>query len=381
MATTFKTLLPSDVVDTRTKLHENIPITGTIVSGTYNNENIQTHTHAMFTAVYDYPYLSSSANHIYDVTAGYSSNSALSGTHAVGGTLSTQKINLYNQMAQVLVGHDATGSIRDFDEDGNLTGGTKLQEVFFLNFARLLTKDEIKKGTFQLDMFVSGGSNSLLVGSQPDGGNDAGTGAARAQKVTIKDVGAATNFFVNSPAGEYGILYQNQGSFTNTSNSVGLIYYQAGVAVLTASLFDSGSTGTGTVPLKQNSILAHNTHLLNTGAITGSSALLVTASLDNIAKVINHRISNISFNNTTELNSSVYFCRANANEFNYSSNPTYLSSSQLRVKSTADDEPVSYITTVGLYGANNELLAVAKLSEPIKKTPANELTVRVRLDY
>jgi len=376
MATTFKTLLPSDVVDTRTKLHENIPITGTIVSGTYNNENIQTHTHAMFTAVYDYPYLSSSANHIYDVTAGYSSNSALSGTHAVGGTLSTQKINLYNQMAQVLVGHDATGSIRDFDEDGNLTGGTKLKEVFFLNFARLLTKDEIKKGTFQMDMWVSG---NLLVGSQPDGGDDAGTGAARAQKVTIKDVGAATNYFVNSPAGEYGILYQNQGSFTNTSNSVGLIYYQAGVAVITASLFDSGSTGQpaeGT-----NGILSTNTHLLATGAITGSSALLVTASLDNIAKVINHRIDNISFNNTTELNSSVYFCRANANEFNYSSNPTYLSASQLRVKSTADDEPVSYITTVGLYGANNELLAVAKLSEPIKKTPANELTVRVRLDY
>ncbi len=378
MATTFKTLLPSDVVDTRTKLHENIPITGTIVSGTYNNENIQTHTHAMFTAVYDYPYLSSSANHIFDVTAGYSSNSALSGTHIVGGNLSTQKINLYNQMAQVLVGHDASGAIREFDEDGNLTGGTKLKEVFFVNFSRLLTKDEIKKGTFQMDMFVSG---NLLVGSQPDGGNDAGTGKARAKKVNLRDLNAGTNYFVNSPAGEYGILYQNEGSFTATSNSVGLVYYQAGIAVLTASLFDSGSTGTGTSPLKQNSIVPTNTHLLATGAITGSTALLVTASLNNIAKVINHRIDNISFNNTTELNSSVYFCRANANEFNYSSNPTYLSASQLRVKSTATDTPVSYITTVGMYGANNELLAVAKLSEPIKKTPANELTLRVRLDY
>lgn len=378
MATTYKTLLPSDVVDTRTKLHENIPITGTIVSGTYNNENIQTHTHAMFTAVYDYPYLSSSANHIYDITAGYSSNSSLSGTHAAGGTLSEQKINLYNQMAQVLVGHDATGSIREFDEDGNLTGGTKLKEVFFFNFARLLTKDEIKKGTFQLDMFVSG---TGLLGSSPDGGDDAGTGASRHKKITIKDINAATNYFVNSPAGEYGILYQNEGSFTNTTNSVGLVYYQAGVAVITASIFDSGSGGTGTWPYRQASILSGSTPLLATGGITGSTALLVTASLDNIAKALNHRISNISFNNTTELNSSVYFCRANANEFNYSSNPTYLSASQLRVKSTADDEPVSYITTVGLYGANNELLAVAKLSEPIKKTPANELTVRVRLDY
>ena len=94
MATTFKTLLPSDVVDTRTKLHENIPITGTIVSGTYNNENIQTHTHAMFTAVYDYPYLSSSANHIFDLTNGYSANCAIS---ASANTQGAKKINIYNQ--------------------------------------------------------------------------------------------------------------------------------------------------------------------------------------------------------------------------------------------------------------------------------------------
>ena len=43
--------------------------------------------------------------------------------------------------------------------------------------------------------------------------------------------------------------------------------------------------------------------------------------------------------------------------------------------------PRSYVTTVGLYSADNELLAVAKLSEPLKKTPSNEVTLRVRLDY
>jgi len=69
------------------------------------------------------------------------------------------------------------------------------------------------------------------------------------------------------------------------------------------------------------------------------------------------------------------------NDFNYSSNPTYLDSSQIRVKTRASDTPVSYITTVGLYSADNELLAVAKLSEPLKKDPTNEITLRVRLDY
>ena len=41
----------------------------------------------------------------------------------------------------------------------------------------------------------------------------------------------------------------------------------------------------------------------------------------------------------------------------------------------------SYITTIGLYSEDNELLAVAKISEPLKKDPTNELTLRVRLDY
>ena len=83
------------------------------------------------------------------------------------------------------------------------------------------------------------------------------------------------------------------------------------------------------------------------------------------------------------MNSTIYYCRAAHNEFNYSSNPSYIdpTTSQIRVKQSSFDQPVSYITTVGLYGANNELLAVAKVSEPIKKTPDTELALRVRLDF
>ena len=108
---------------------------------------------------------------------------------------------------------------------------------------------------------------------------------------------------------------------------------------------------------------------------TGSS---ISGSCD----AIRNRIKNISFNNTTELNSTIYFCRASHNEFNYSSNPTYIdSTSQIRVKNSSLDQPTSYITTIGLYSADNELLATAKVSEPLKKTPDTELTLRVRLDY
>ena len=87
MATTFKTFLNSDITTTKTLLHEAIPITGALVSGTYNRDgslatelNIKNYAHGMFQSVYDYPYLSSSANHVFDITIGTSTQSPIYGT-------------------------------------------------------------------------------------------------------------------------------------------------------------------------------------------------------------------------------------------------------------------------------------------------------------
>ena len=45
------------------------------------------------------------------------------------------------------------------------------------------------------------------------------------------------------------------------------------------------------------------------------------------------------------------------------------------------DTPQSFITTIGLYNDNNDLLAVAKLSRPLLKDFTKESLVRVKLDY
>ena len=60
MASTYKRLLKTDVTSTKTLLHEAVPITGTILSGTYSDTH-QILFSRMFQSVYDYPYLSSSA--------------------------------------------------------------------------------------------------------------------------------------------------------------------------------------------------------------------------------------------------------------------------------------------------------------------------------
>ena len=93
----------------------------------------------------------------------------------------------------------------------------------------------------------------------------------------------------------------------------------------------------------------------------------------------------ITFQNATEINSTIYFIRAQPDEFNYSSNPTYVASNgQIIVTDDSVNslsKPFSYITTVGLYGDYDDLLAVAKVSRPIEKNDEKDLTIRVRLDF
>ena len=380
MATSFKSLLNQDIQNTRTKLHESIPLTGTVISGTYTDLNIKNYAHGMFQSVYDYPFLSSSANHIMDITLGYASSSNFSSSVA---TQNTQKIQIYNQMAQTLMGYDSTGSIQRFDQDGDLTAGVKMDNCMFLSFSRLLVKDEIKKGSFSMKWMISSSYNE--------------NGSMNSRQLTITDRSGSNSFFSNSPTGEYGILYatgsggtinsvhhvltgsgaSTAGGTANTGRyfPVGLIFYQAGIVVLTGSITtDHGEGGI----LDDSAIGALS---MAGGGTKGMTTMLTGAAISSSADAIRSRINDLSFNNTVELNSVVYFCRASHNEYNFSSNPTYVNGSSIRVKANPGDVPITYITSVGLYNEQNQLLAVGKLSEPVRKDPSIELIFRARLDY
>mgnify|MGYP003122010795 CR=1 FL=1 len=356
MASSFKPIGPSDVISTRTLLHEAIPITGTIISGTYADGNVKNYAHGMFQSVYDYPYLSSSANHIFDITMGYNSESSLSSS-VIAAAQPAKKQNIYNQMAQLLAGYDVNGAITKFST-GSATSDTKLNDAMFISFSRLLGKDEIKKGSFQLTLGVNAARTAPFV-----------------KTTTITDNNAATSYKVDSPAGEYAVLYATGNLNALGYQPCGLLYYQAGIAVLSASIF---STNAGT----DDGLIAGGADFLQwTAPAVSFTGALINNEISSSANALRNRIQLLQFNNTTELNSTIYFCRANHNEFNFSANPTYTSQSKISVKKQSTDTPVSYITTVGLYSADNVLLAVAKLSEPLRKDPTMEYTLRVRLDY
>jgi hypothetical protein len=363
MASTFKRFESQDITVTKTPLYESIPITGSLISSSvYLQSNIKSYSHGMFQTVFDYPYLSSSANSLFDITLGRSSETTGTVTQA------DKKKNIYKQMAQVLFGYDQTGSVKFFNNKNTTVYeiDNRLHDAYFLSFSRLLVKDEIKRGSFQMTVGISGDFNNPMTAT-----------------MVINDSGATTNYYVDSPTGEYGVL---KAAGSNPNNNVGLIFYQAGVVVLSPHIFSVSGTADSKTNVNRNqegqiTVPAPMLVTDGTSAVSGNmSVVLVSASIDGCADGLRRRIQNIQFNNTTELNSTIYFCRANSSEFNYSSNPTYLSGSKIVVKNVRSDAPISYITTVGLYSIDNELLAVAKVSEPLKKTPDDSLMLRVRLD-
>ena len=81
------------------------------------------------------------------------------------------------------------------------------------------------------------------------------------------------------------------------------------------------------------------------------------------------------------------FIRINNFEFNYTLNPSYFDfvddgkdSLVVRDKLRMSKFPFVYITTIGLYNDAGDLLAVAKLSRPIKKTFSDELVIKIKLE-
>jgi len=85
---------------------------------------------------------------------------------------------------------------------------------------------------------------------------------------------------------------------------------------------------------------------------------------------------------TENVSTSHYFVRATNREFNYSNNPSFVTGSDgTFAESTFEKDPKTFITTVGLYSDANELIAVAKTSQPIAKSFDKEVLIKVKLDF
>ena len=394
---TFKTISSADIKTTKTVLNQLIDFVEEDVSGSTSRKSYQVFvtssgdsavTSSLFQTVFDQNFTLQTANELFDITYGVFSGSsavaaASTGIDTNGKILFTsqsvmmrEKINVYRQFAQTLLGNSDSRFRAPFSSTSAVND---IDNPLFLCFKRLFVRDGIKRETFAMRMFQS--CSTINPGETRD--NIFGQTAAHPSSASVifTDVGAASSIERSQFGGDVGNIVLS----SDTTQTVGLMFYQKGIAVLDLRR-----------SLDDTQIMSGTIDSVGTLSVTPMSASFLpdfvnSASMDDIVKhVATERFGTgsntfLTFQNNTKINSTLVFCRATADEFNYSSNPTY-TDSEGRVlvideSQQGQEKSFSFVTTVGLYDANEELLATAKLSRPVEKNDEKDLTFRVRLDF
>ena len=86
----------------------------------------------------------------------------------------------------------------------------------------------------------------------------------------------------------------------------------------------------------------------------------------------------VVFNSQTDRGRLLVDAVASGNEMNFSGNPSGVNP---ETGGSIFDDPATYITSIGLYNHTNDLVAIAKLSKPVRKDQGITLGGQVKLDF
>ena len=244
------------------------------------------------------------------------------------------------------------GASRDiYSQYRNLVFGTELtnftfdtvtpDDIFVINVNRSRYKQNLKPGTLNLKLSGSNGEFSLTDDSITK------TGSA-----VITNIGRQFNIV----SGSNGVM---QGSVLaqTDSGSYGLFYPDAGILLFNAAAV-SHSVG---ISVNRSSEVDGKNNESFYNAISRSGHFI----LDSEEKIT----------------SQYYFTRIKNQEYNYTTNSSFIETDGTLSFSSMNDNPRTYITTIGLYNDANELVAVAKMSQPLSKDFTKEALIKVKLDY
>lgn len=226
-------------------------------------------------------------------------------------------------------------------------------EFYALKFNSELMLDKIDPGNLQFSLKASDGTIYHFIDDSNDLTND-------------KFYMDVPNIHFNIVSGSLldGIHSSGLGSpETNPSyTTYGVFYPKLGIII-----FD---------PNKLKNVIGINSNL--TTNYDAKNELLLFDALNNAIKSGHPFLSRSSLKDV----STNYFIRVPAHHANYSNNPTFAhganGNGRLKNKKLFT-EPFTYVTTVGLYDSENNLVAVGKLSKPFKKTMERELLLNIRL--
>ena len=240
----------------------------------------------------------------------------------------------------------------------------KDQEIFVLSARRTNMKDRINKGTWTVALSGSSTADEKTPASLLELTDD-----------SVNDTPTAT------PVGDrYNIVSGSAGTIVNaaTDRTYGFFYPDMGIMVFSAAELSSSIPGKGAN--KAEVVTFDNPLHKGFGFSSDTNANEKTAlRLVNCLQPVGAKLS---FRDEEDQVSAQYFCRVRSGHANFSNNPTFVSGSEnkLRVEKMRGN-PNTFITSVQLYNDNQEMVAVANLSTPLKKNFSSEATIKVKLTY
>ena len=261
---------------------------------------------------------------------------------------------------------------------GQGTSGVS-QQIYVISFDRARSREKVDPGNWELQL--AGGqvntSNKKTIKLIDDSSTNV---------TTVNDAGITEyNVVSGSIQGGSTTIQKAAASEGTDSGSFGKFYPDLGVIILNATRLQVSDLGDSTAAIGAAGPGRSALFELGRGATdyTASNTLFSPAS--HSLHRMYHAISSGSlFQARREelVSSTHYFCRAKNSKFNKSNNPTWSSgSSTLPLEIFRDGKEKTYITTVGLYDDSDDLLAVAKLSQPILKSRSREALIKVKLDF
>ncbi len=263
---------------------------------------------------------------------------------------------VYSQYRQLLLNPTDTR----FTTEGS--GSTDY--IYVINFKRNRVKERLDAGNWELPL-------RNISGSRPT--NATGSIVVTGSRViTLIDDSSIANPTIGDSGKVYNIVSGSiDGGVYNPSAPVyyGLAYPSFGTLVLDGKMLDQQlnfQTNTG-------SSSEGNNHFALFHSVSGSALITNPTTADPYGFLAR---------NSEKITSTNYFVRVKNAEFNFSNNPSFSTGSNAQISQTTFiGDPKTYITTIGLYNDNQELLAVAKLSKPLLKSFQREALIRVKLDF
>jgi len=235
-------------------------------------------------------------------------------------------------------------------------GTHEADDILVLTFNRARIRETLQRGGWELHLSGSGvpGVIKLIDDSSTNKGGN----------TSRRNFSPEYNIVSGSLTG--GTTIRDEASDDSTYGTYGLFYPEIGTLILNSNRIESQIVKVGT-----------KTSLIGSGSNSdGGNNDAFYETIKGGAFFQAKREETIS--------SRHFFIRATSNRFNATTNESYYTESIAGVKRIIpglQNDPKTFITTVGLYNDADELLAVAKLSKPIIKSRSREALIKVKLDF